>query len=487
MVVSRRNTGPAVGSKVRRRPIACDPSSMTPDAFEESTLERTQSPGPAVTEVAPRASRRRRLAWLIGLIALVILIGAGVHLRLASRASMQGRLFAMAGPLPVSVARATTANVPVVIEALGTVTPLSTVDVRPQVSGPIIKLPFHEGERVAAGALLAQIDPRPYKAALDQAQAQLERDRAALALARIDLARYKRLLAQDSIAEQTYADQAGTVNQDAATVDVDKAAVETAKLNLSYCYVKSPIAGRVGLRQVDLGNLVQANQTQDIVAVTQMQPMSVVFSVPQADLAGIFRQMSAGHTLVAQAYSENMKSLIATGTLSSIDNQINTATGTLQMRALFGNRELQLFPQEFVNIKLVVDTLRNQVVVPGAAVQNGPSSNFVFIVRPDDTVTMRTVKTGPTFGNDITILSGLAAGETVVTDGADQLRDGAHVRIPGQKPASAAAGAGAASAGSSNGRCARIAAAAKSATGRKAQLLARLSKRFGCARPASAT
>lgn len=414
---------------------------MTPDAFEESTLERTPSPDGAAPEVAPRTSRRRRLAWLIGLAALIAGVALLVHHRLTSAARQPSFARMMGGPLPVSVARVTTGNVPVVIEALGTVTPLATVNVRPQVTGPLVSIAFTEGQMIAKGGLLAEIDPRPYQAALDQARGQLDRDRAALASANVDLSRYKRLLAQNSVSGQIYADQVGTVRQDEAQVAGDQAAVETASLNLSYCRITSPVAGRVGLRQVDLGNLVQANQTTPIVTVTQMQPMSVLFTVPENDLTEIFKHDGHGQKLVVEAYDRNMQHRIATGTLASADNEISTSTGTLQMRALFSNAKSELFPNEFVNVKLVLTTLEHQVVVPGAAVQNGPSSHYVFIVKPDHTVAMRTVITGPTDGNDIAVLKGLAPGETVVTDGADQLKNGAHVRLPGEQPAAAGTGA----------------------------------------------
>ena len=388
--------------------------------------------------------RHRRIAW-IGLAVFILLIAFAIYRGHLDQRHKGAR---NAGPMPVAVGEVTARDVPVVIEALGTVTPLATVNVRPQVSGPLVKIAFHEGQMVQAGALLAEIDPRPYQAALDQAQGQLETAKAALATARVDLARYKRLLAQDSIASQTYADQLGTVQQDQATVDADTAAVETARLNLSYCRITTPVTGLVGLRQVDLGNLVQADQSTQIVTVTQMQPMSVLFTVPETDLAEVFREMRPGHPLTVEAYSRDMLHRIATGTLASIDNQINTTTGTLQMRALFTNNAEQLFPNAFVNVKLILRTLANQLVVPGGAVQNGPSRNFVYVVEPNHTVQLRTVVTGPTDGPYISILKGLKLGETVVTDGADELRDGVHVRTPGEKTA----GAARAAAGERNGK-----------------------------------
>jgi multidrug efflux system membrane fusion protein len=453
---------------------------MTPDALEHHTLDR-EATADTAHQPPPKVTRRRRIAWLVGLAILIAVVVWIIHHRLTSPSDQLSRAEIMGGPLPVSVAKVATADVPVVIDALGTVTPLATVTVRPQVTGPIVKIAFAEGQTIQKGGLLAEVDPRPYQAALDQALGQLGRDQATLAGARTDLVRYKKLLAQNSVAEQTYSDELATVHQNEAAVAADQAAIETARLNLSYCRITSPVAGLVGLRQVDLGNLVQANQSAAIVTVTQMQPMSVLFTVPENDLSQVFAHASGGQKLAVQAYDRNMKNLIATGTLASIDNQIDTSTGTLQLRGLFDNPDSKLFPNEFLTVKLVLNTLQNQIVVPGAAVQNGPSSNFVYVVNPDHTVTMRTVTTGPTDGNDIAIDKGLTPGETVVTDGADQLRDGAQVLLPGEKPAaSAAAGVPAAAGGSANGHCARLASYMKKATGERAARLAKVYARLGC-------
>jgi multidrug efflux system membrane fusion protein len=450
---------------------------MTPDAIEHQTLDR-ESTADAPARHSPEVTRRRRIAWLVALVVLIGVVVWVIHHRLATAAREPSRAAMMSGPLPVSVSKVSTADVPVMIDALGTVTPLSTVTVRPQVTGPILQIAFKEGQTIQKGGLLAEIDPRPYQAALDQAVGQLGRDQAALAGARTDLVRYKKLLAQNSVAEQTYSDELATVRQNEAAVAADQAAIETARLNLSYCRITSPVTGLVGLRQVDLGNLVQANQTTPIVTVTQMDPMSVLFTVPENDLSQVFEHASGGKKLTVQAYDRNMKNLIATGTLASIDNQIDTSTGTLQLRALFDNSRSELYPNEFVNVRLVLDTLQNQIVVPGAAVQNGPSSNFVYIVNPDHTVTMRTVTTGPTDGNSIAIDKGLTPGETVVTDGADQLRDGATVLLPGEKPADT--GPEVAAGGSGNERCTRLASYMKKATGERAARMQKMYTRLGC-------
>jgi membrane fusion protein, multidrug efflux system len=454
---------------------------MTPDVLEQSTVDRESSSVSAPQQHQP-AIRRRRLIWIIGLVVLVLGLAWLIHHRIAAGGKQQhfGRGAMMNGPMPVSVGKVGTADVPVVLEALGTVTPLATVQIRPEVTGYLVKIDFQEGEIVKAGGVLAQIDPRPYQAALDSAQGALQKDQATLAGANIDLARYKRELQEDAVAAQTYTDQIATVHENEAAVAADKAAIETAQLNLNFTRMTSPVTGLVGLRQVDIGNLLQANQSQQLVTVTQMQPMSVLFSVPENSLTPVFEQLHQGQKLVVQAWDRSMQHLIATGTLSSVDNEINTSTGTLNMRAMFDNKDLLLYPDEFVNIKLVVTTLQNQIVVPGSAVENGPSSNFVYILNPDHTVTMRTVETGPTDGDQIAITKGLTAGETVVTDGADQLRDGAKVLLPGEKsPEDLASGAGA-QGGSTAQKCARISGLMKGATGTKAKRLAHMYSRLGC-------
>lgn len=455
---------------------------MTPDVFEQPTVDRESS---SVSDPQQhQATRRKRLIWIIGLVVLVLGLAWLIHHRLASGGKQQhfGRGAMMNGPMPVGIGKVGTADVPVVIEALGTVTPLATVQIRPEVTGYLVKIDFQEGEIVKAGGVLAEIDPRPYQAALDSAQGQLQKDQATVAGAQIDLARYKRELQEDAVAAQTYTDQIATVHEDQAAVAADKAAIETAQLNLNFTRMTSPVTGLVGLRQVDIGNLLQANQTQQLVTVTQMQPMSVLFSVPENDLSQVFEQLhQGGGKLVAEAWDRSMQHLVATGTLSSVDNEINTSTGTLNMRAMFDNKNLELYPDEFVNIKLVVTTLKDQIVVPGSAVENGPSSNFVYVLNPDHTVTMRTVETGPTDGNQIAIMKGLTAGETVVTDGADQLRDGAKVLLPGEKsPEDFASGAGGAHGGSTADRCSRISDMMKGATGAKAKRLAHMYSRLNC-------
>lgn len=385
-------------------------------------------------------NRRKKLWWTLGVIALLVLLVLGLRHRAQSVTPPGGR-FGAGGPISVGVAKVSTGDVPITINALGTVTPLATVTVHPQVNGPLVKIAFTEGQLVKAGDLLAQIDPRPFQAALDQALGQLKRDQALLANAKIDLGRYKTLLAQESVSDQTYATQVSTVAQNEATVAFDQAAVETAQLNLGYCRITSPVAGRVGLRQVDVGNLLQANAST-IVIVTQMQPMSVVFTVPEDSVGNVLDHLHRGEKLRVDAFDRSLTNQIASGTLSNSDNQIDTATGTLKLRAMFDNAGLELFPNQFVNAHLILETLHDQIVVPGAALLNGSQGSYVYVVNADNTVSMRQVVAGPTAGDRVAITKGLSTGQTVVVDGADQLRDGAKIILPQASGAGSSGGGG---------------------------------------------
>ena len=392
--------------------------------------------------------RRKKLWWIVGVVALVVLLVIGLRYRAAQSVTATAR-FGTGGPLAVGVAKVSTGDVPITVNALGTVTPLATVTVHPQINGPLIKIAFTEGQIVKAGELLALIDPRPFQAALDQAQGQLKRDQALLANAKIDLARYKTLLAQESVSDQTYATQVSTVAQDEATVAFDQAAVESAQLNLGYCRITSPVAGRVGLRQVDIGNLLQAN-TSTIAIVTQMQPMSVLFTVPEDSVSTILDHLHRGEKLTVDAFDRSLTNQIASGTLSNSDNQIDTTTGTLKLRAMFDNSKLELFPNQFVNAHLILETLHDQIVVPGAALQNGSQGSYVYLVNADNTVSMHPVVAGPSAGDLVAITKGLTSGQTVVVDGADQLRDGAKIMLP-QAPGTGSSGSSGSSGSGGNG------------------------------------
>lgn len=369
--------------------------------------------------------------WVaVGIILLLIFVLA----ILPGQNAGNQRALGMGGPQPVGVAVAQKGDIDITIDALGTVTPLATVTVRPQVSGQLLRIDYREGQIVKAGALLAEIDPRPYIAALDQAKGQLARDTALLANAQLDLKRYQALYATKATSQQTLDTQGALVKQDEGVVLADRANVETASINLGYTRIISPVAGRAGLRQVDVGNFVSAGQTTGIVVVTQLEPMSVIFAVPEDNVDSIVSRMNSGANLAVTAYDRNQTAKIATGRLSAVDSQIDTTTGTVNMRALFDNKDGALFPNQFVNIRLLVRTLHGQTVVPAAAIQRGSDGAYVFVVKPDHTIEMRTVTLGPQQGDNVAIAKGINVGETVVTDGGDRLRDGAEVTIPsGQK------------------------------------------------------
>ena len=318
--------------------------------------------------------------------------------------------------------------------------------------GQLVKIDFTEGQMVTAGQILAEIDPKPYQAALDQANGQLARDQAQLANAEVDLTRYQTLLSQNSIAQQQVDTQAALVRQFQGVIKADNANVEAAQINLNYARITSPISGRVGLRQVDVGNLVTAGQATAVAVVTQLQPISVVFAVPEDAIDEIMARLRQGTKMQADAYDRAQTKKLTTGILSTVDNQIDPTTGTVKLRAMFDNSSGELFPNQFVNIKLLVNTLHNQVVVPATAIQRATSGTFVYVVTADMIVHMRTVMLGQSEDDRVAVASGLMAGETVVVDGADRLRDGAHVLLPGQSAPLAATAKGRGGAGARAGR-----------------------------------
>jgi multidrug efflux system membrane fusion protein len=350
----------------------------------------------------------------------------------------------------VTVAPATLGTMPETLNALGTITPIATVTVLPQLSGYLTAVGYREGQDVEKGQFLAQIDPRQFEISKQQAQAQLAKDKASLAQARADLARFSQLNEHKSIAEQTYVDQQFLVQQGEAAVKADLANIAQFDLDLIYCHITAPVSGRIGLRLIDPGNYVTASSQPGIAVITQMKPTTVEFTVPQNSLEQVLRRYNTGAKLPVTVYSSDNSKKLATGQLYTINNQMATATGTVTLRASLPNDDEALFPNEFVNVTLLVDTLQNAVLVPTPAVQTGAPGDYVYIVNANNTVSVHKVTTGPTNGSYTAIASGLSAGQRVVVDGLDRLSDGAHIRPAAARttPASGAAAASAASAAS---------------------------------------
>jgi membrane fusion protein, multidrug efflux system len=337
-------------------------------------------------------------------------------------------------PTPVALATASTGDIDVRIPALGTVTPLATVTVRTQISGILQKVAFTEGQLVHQGELLAQIDPRPYEAAVRQMEGNLRRDQALLADAKLDLKRYDALVKEDSIAVQQLDTQRSLVDQYEGTIESDQGQLQTARVNLIYSRIVSPVTGRVGLRQIDQGNYVTPGDANGIVVINQVQPITVIFPIPEDNVPALTRRVGAGGALEVDAYDRAMSVKLAQGKLLTFDNQIDTTTGTVKLRAQFDNADGALFPNQFVNVQLLQETLTKQVIMPTVAVRrgapNGVVGTFAYVVKADDTVEVRPITLGIVDGERAAVSSGLAAGERVVTEGGDRLRDGAKVTVP---------------------------------------------------------
>ena len=382
--------------------------------------------------------------WLVGLLLLLIVIGlcwwlwpsASKNQQAAQPAGHTGKSGMMrpgfggsTQAVPVRVAEVKRGDFPVFYKALGTVTALNTINVRSRVGGELVKVYFKEGQMVKAGELLAEIDPRSYQNALLQAEGTLLQNQAQLKNAQVDVQRYRGLYAEDSIAKQTLDTAEALVSQYQGTVKTNQAAVNDAKLNLEFTKIRAPISGRVGLRQLDVGNLVAANDTTALVVITQTEPIVVSFTLPETDLALVLARYRSGAKLPVQAWDRGDRKELAVGVLSSIDNQIDITTGTLKFKALFENRDQALFPNQFVNVRLLADTLKNVVLAPTAAIQYGTNGSFVYAMDGDNKVKIRSIKVGATDGDVTVIEDGLKPGDRVVLEGTDRLRDGGAVEV----------------------------------------------------------
>jgi multidrug efflux system membrane fusion protein len=414
------------------------PRTTAPPALAPATFP----PEPEPPEDDLSGGRSSAWTWIVVILVLVALAAGGYYWwsqRSAPAAGPNATAPSKAGPgakgfdpnraLPVIVEPVRKGTIDVYLDALGTVTPRNLVTVKPRVDGQLMKVYFEEGQLVKAGQVLADIDPRPFEVQLGQAQGQLAKDQALLANAQVDLERYKTLLAQDSIAKQQVDTQQSLVRQYQATIKADESAVDQARLQLTYAKVTAPISGRAGLRQVDPGNVVHASDANGIVVIAQLQPISVVFPIPEDNVQRVMQRLQQRIPTVVEAWDRAQKNKLATGKLVTADNQIDTATGTIKMKAEFANEDSALFPNQFVNVRMLTQTLEDATLVPTAAIQRGSPGTFVYVVKDDSTVTVAPVQLGPQQGETTVVTSGVRPGGMVVVDGADKLREGAKVEL----------------------------------------------------------
>jgi len=419
-----------------------------------------------IPEGAARRGRRRgRIVVVFVGLACLLIAGAWIAYGRQTKSLQQAKP-AAGGPgggqqlraaVPVVVAPVRTGDLNVYLTALGSVTPLNTVTVKSRVDGQLMKTHFTEGQVVHAGDLLAEIDPRPFQAQLVQAEGQLARDQANLANARLDLERYQRLAQQEMIARQQLDTQQMVVSQAEASIKVNSGLIDAIKLQLTYCRITAPITGRVGLRLVDPGNVVKASDSGGLVVIAQLEPIALVFSVPEDSLQPIMRRFRTGGKVPVDAFDREGRTKIATGTLAAIDNQIDPATGTVRLKASFGNTDGVLYPNQFVNARVLIDVLHDATLAPAEAIQRGPQGAYVYVVKPDKVVQMRRVQLGPTEGATVAVRTGVSDSEALVVDGTEKVQDGARVEPTVRKasPADAPSGPGAAGAPSAPRRAPR--------------------------------
>ena len=419
-------------------PLPEDPQHLLPD------IGPVPPEDPAATELPAGDPPRSSIHWWVGLLILALL-GMGAYVFVTRQGTAPSGPTARAQtagprPLPVTAVPAKVGDLDVYLTGLGSVTPLNTVTVKSRVDGQLMQVPFQEGQIVKAGDALAEIDPRPFEVQLAQAEGQMARDQALLKNAQLDVQRYRVLVAQDSIAKQQLDTQEALVRQYEGAIKVDQGQIDSAKLQLTYCHLTAPIGGRVGLRLVDPGNIVHATDVNGLVVITQLQPIAVVFAIPEDSLPPVLAKLQAGESLPVEAYDREQRQKLAVGSLLTVDNQIDPTTGTVRLKAVFPNTDNALFPNQFVNARLLLEVKRGATVVPTAAIQRSPQGAFVYVVKADQTAAMRPVTIGVSQGDATAISAGLVPGDLVVTDGVERLRDGAQVEVQGPAAKSAQKG-----------------------------------------------
>jgi multidrug efflux system membrane fusion protein len=385
-----------------------------------------------------RVARRPRL-WLVSVAALGVVCASFSGCTSSADSKQQKAQAAAPHAVSVAVAKVQREDVPVYMVGLGSVTAFYTANIKSRVDGQIMRVNFQEGQIVKEGALLILIDPRPYQVQLEQMQAQVFKDQATLRDARLNLQRYTTLIPSGSIAQQQVDTQQSLVDQLDGQVRTDQAQIDNAKLQIVYCNITAPFTGRVGLRQVDPGNIVHAADTNPMLILTQLQPIAVIFTLPEDELPSVSQHMK-NSTLMVEAYSRDNETKLATGKLQTIDNEIDPTTGTAKLKAVFDNKDNQLWPNQFVNANLLLETRKNSTVLPAAAIQRGPQGTFVYMVKPDKTVEARTVALALTQGNIAVITSGVNPGDTVVTDGQDKLQTGSAIEPRNSGPSNTPSG-----------------------------------------------
>jgi len=395
-----------------------------------TTLEPQVSEPHRETSRSPRSAR----PWSRWLLALPLLAGLAFWQigRSRTKNPSADAHAPLAPPVPVLVAAARIGDMSLYLNGLGTVTAFNTVTIRSRVDGQLVRVAFREGQSVQAGDLLAEIDPRPFQVQLAQAEGQLAHDQALLNNAKVDLDRYRDLFAKDSIPKQQLDTQVAAVAQYQGAIQTDQALVDNARLQLTYCRITAPLSGRIGLRLVDAGNMIRATDSNGLLVITQVQPVAVLFTIPEDNLPLVLEKLRGGTRLSAEVYDRSGSTKITTGFLLTVDNQIDPTTGTSRLKAVFENRDGALFPNQFVNVRLRVEVQRSKTQVPQAAIQRSPQGTFVYLVTPANIVEIRPVHIGTTEGNIVAVESGLSVGDRVVVDGMDKLRAGSSVRVTPQ-------------------------------------------------------